>query len=140
MTFWPARDFLLVADRRYAPYLPILPALARARGIRYFASKWPRPPRIAVRSPNSVFPSKRQQSLTSSVGTGCQLWLLRKLGVLWSPVTISTVGFRAVIRGTAASSSSVFFTFAAKLPSSPVLSVYLKWMKKKSYFAQFSSS
>ena len=55
------------------------------------------------------------------------------LGVLWSPVTISTSGLSAVIRGTAASNSSVRFTLAAKLPSSPVLSVYLKWMKKKSY-------
>ena len=37
----------------------------------------------------------------------------------------------------AASSSSIFFTLASKLPSSPVLSVYLKWMKKKSYLLQF---
>ena len=44
------------------------------------------------------------------------------------------------MRGTAASSSSIRCTLASKLPSSPVLSVYLKWMKKKSYFAQFSSS
>ena len=62
------------------------------------------------------------------------------LGVLWSPVTMSTSGLSAVIRGTAASNSSMRFTLAAKLPSSPVLSVYLKWMKKKSYFAQFCSS
>ena len=41
------------------------------------------------------------------------------------------------MRGMAASNSSIRFTLAAKLPSSPVLSVYLKWMKKKSYFAQF---
>ena len=51
--------------------------------------------RFAERSSASV----RQQSDASSVGTGCQLWLLRKLGVLWSPVTISTSGFRAVTRG-----------------------------------------
>ena len=61
----------------------------------------------------------RQFLATSSVGTGCQLWLASMLGVLWSPVTISTSGFRAVIRGTAASNSSIRFTFAAKLPSSP---------------------
>ena len=60
--------------------------------------------------------------------------------MLWSPVTMSTSGLSAMIRGTAASNSSVRFTLAAKLPSSPVLSVYLKWMKKKSYFVQFCSS
>ena len=79
----------------------------------------------------------RQNLAERSVGTGCQLWLASMLGVLWSPVTISTSGLSAVMRGTAASNSSVRFTFAAKLPSSPVLSVYLKWMKKKSYFDQF---
>ena len=56
----------------------------------------------------------------------------RALGVEWSPVTTSTVGSRAVIRGTAASNSSVRCTFASKLPSSPVESVYLKCTKKKS--------
>ena len=39
-------------------------------------------------------------SATSSVGTGCQLWLAKAAGVLWSPVTTSTVGRRAMIRGT----------------------------------------
>ena len=34
------------------------------------------------------------------------------LGVLWSPVTINTSGSSAVIRGTAASNSSMRFTFA----------------------------
>ena len=89
-------------------------------------------------SPNVSQASVRQLSATSSVGTGCQLWLLSMLGVLWSPVTINTSGFSAMIRGMAASTSSIRFTFASKLPSSPVLSVYLKWMKKKSYFDQFS--
>ncbi len=64
-------------------------------------------------------PSGRQQLDTSSVGTGCQLWLFRYAGVLWSPVTISTSGLRAATRGIIASNSSVRFTFASKLPSSP---------------------
>ena len=81
--------------------------------------------------------SGRQQLDTSSVGTGCQLWLFRYAGVLWSPVTISTSGLSAVTRGITASNSSVRFTLAAKLPSSPVLSVYLKCRKKKSKSAQF---
>ena len=72
---------------------PSRPALASASGIRYLASNWPRPPRMASLSPNAVQPSVRQTSDTSSVGTGCQLWLFSRLGVLWSPVTISTVGF-----------------------------------------------
>ena len=44
-----------------------------------------------VDSLNAVCGSGRQQSDTSSVGTGCHEWLCRKLGVLWSPVTIMTV-------------------------------------------------
>ena len=107
-------------------------ALARASVMRYLASNWPRPPRRHSLSPNFSQPSVRQNLAESSVGTGCQLWLASMLGVLWSPVTISTSGLSAVIRGTAASNSSMRFTLAAKLPSSPVLSVYLKWMKKKS--------
>ena len=71
-------------------------------------------------------------SAASSTGTGCQLWPFSRAGVLWSPVTASTVGRKAVIRGTTASSCSIIFTFSAKLPSSPRLSVYLKWTKKKS--------
>jgi len=35
-----------------APYLPSLPALARASAIRYLASNIPRPPRSASLSPN----------------------------------------------------------------------------------------
>ena len=37
--------------------------------------------------------------------------------VLWSPVTMRTVGLRAVMRGMTASSSSIRLTLAAKLPS-----------------------
>src|SRR4029079_4458953 len=124
----------------YAPYLLSRRALARASVIRYLASNWPRPPRRHSLSPNFSQPSVRQNLAERSVGTGCQLWLASMLGVLWSPVTISTSGLSALMRGTAASNSSMRFTFAAKLPSSPVLSVYLKWIKKKSYFDQFSSS
>jgi len=35
---------------------------------------------------------------TKSVGTGCQLWLANRAGVLWSPVTINTIGFSATMR------------------------------------------
>src|SRR5947209_2552436 len=58
----------------YAPYLFKRPAFARASGMRYFASNCPRPPWRQALSPNFVEPSVRQQSETSSVGTGCQLW------------------------------------------------------------------
>jgi len=47
------------------------------------------------------------------------------LGVLWSPVTISTSGFSARTCGITASKRWIMSTFAGKLPSSPVLSVYL---------------
>ena len=56
--------------------------------------------------------SLRQTSDNKSVGTGCQLWVRKRLGVLWSPVTISTVGSRAMMRGIAASSSSIRCTLA----------------------------
>jgi hypothetical protein len=61
----------------YAPYFPSLPALESARGMRYLALKWPRPPWMEVFSPKVKWPSGRQQSETRRVGTGCQLWLLR---------------------------------------------------------------
>ena len=49
-----------------------------------------------------------------------------RLGVLWSPVTMKHVRVqRPHLSESAASNSSIFFTFSAKLPSSPVLSVYL---------------
>ena len=60
------------------------------------------------------------------------LWPASFAGVLWSPVTISTLGPRASTLGTTASNSSIIFTLASKSPSSPRLSVYLKWTKKKS--------
>ena len=100
--------------------------------MRCLASNWPRPPRRHSLSPNDSHLSVRQFFAHSSVGTGCQLWLFSMLGVLWSPVAMKTSGFSFMMCGTAASYSSVRFTFAAKSPSSPVLSVYLKWMKKKS--------
>ena len=59
----------------YAPYLPSRPALARASGIRYLASKCPKPPRMQWLFAELGSASGRQQSDTSSVGTGCQLWL-----------------------------------------------------------------
>ena len=61
----------------------------------------------------------------SSVGTGWKLCERIRLGVEWSPVTIRTSGLRARSRETSASSASIISTLRAKLPSSPVLSVYL---------------
>ena len=68
---------LTVIDRFHAPYLLSRPALASARVIRCLASNWPSPPRMQVLSLNAELPSGRQQLETSSVGTGCQLWLFR---------------------------------------------------------------
>ena len=67
---------------RQAPNFPIRRAFDRANVIRYWASKWPKPPLRAVVSLNAVDPSQRQQSDTKSVGTGCQLWLRKMAGVL----------------------------------------------------------
>ncbi len=68
---------VLASKISQAPYLPRRPAFESARVIKYFASKIPRPPVMHSRSLKVVFPSGRQQSETSKVGTGCQLWLLR---------------------------------------------------------------
>ena len=72
----------LVSPCLYAPNFPSRPALASASVMRCFASNWPKPPRMQLLSVNSVSPSGRQQSETNNVGTECQLWLHRKLGVL----------------------------------------------------------
>ena len=63
--------------RTQAPYFPSRRAFANARVIRCLALKCPSPPLIHSRSLNACLPSGRQQSDTSSVGTGCQLWLRR---------------------------------------------------------------
>src|SRR2546421_1193240 len=72
----------------HAPYFPSRPAWASAMDIKYFAGNCPRPPRRQYDSPNSTTPSGRQERAHRRMGTGCQLWLLSLLGVLWSPVTI----------------------------------------------------
>ena len=59
----------------------------------------PRPPRAQALSPNACAESVRQLRAASIVGTGCQEWLLSAAGVEWSPVTTSTSGLRAVMRG-----------------------------------------
>src|SRR5207249_11247451 len=109
----------------YAPNLPSRPACAIANDIRYLASNCPNPPRRQYVSPNSTTPSGRQVLDHSSTGTGCQLCERSLLGVEWSPVTISTSGSSARTLGNSPSSFSIISTLAAKLPSSPVLSVYL---------------
>src|SRR5262249_44558067 len=109
----------------HAPYLPSRPAWASASGSRYIAGNCPSPPRRQYDSPNSVTGSVRHVFAHNNVGTGCQLWRRSLLGVLWSPVTISTSGFSARTFGSSASTCSIISTLAAKLPSSPVLSVYL---------------
>src|SRR5438105_8896723 len=111
--------------RHYAPYFPSRPACAIARDIKYFAGNWPRPPRRQFDSPNSTTPSGRHERAHRRMGTWCQLWLLSLLGVLWSPVTMSTSGLRPRTRGISVSSRSIISTLAGKFPSSPVLSVYL---------------
>ena len=57
----------------YAPNLPSRPALASARGMRYFASNCPSPPLRHSASPNDSHGSVRQYFAQSNVGTGCQL-------------------------------------------------------------------
>lgn len=72
-----ARFIKQTATVAYAPNLPSRPALAKAKVMRCFASNWLRPPWRESLSLNPSQRSGRQQSETSSVGTGCQLWLLR---------------------------------------------------------------
>ena len=60
--------------------------MASSNGIRYTASNCPSPPQIAAVSPKLWQPSLRHTSETSSTGTGCQLWLASRAGVLWSAV------------------------------------------------------
>src|SRR5437867_8012746 len=98
-----------------APYFPNRPAFASAMGSRYIAWNCPKPPRRQYDSPNSVTGSGRQRLDHNSVGTGCQLWLFILLGVLWSPVTISTSGLSARTFGISLSRRSIISTLAAKL-------------------------
>ena len=78
-----------------------------------------RSPKVVTSSARTVFGAQ------NSSGTGWKLCDFIRLGVEWSPVTISTSGFRPISFGTSASSASITETFLAKSPSSPVLSVYL---------------
>src|SRR5207244_2567065 len=82
-----------------APYLPSRPAWASASSIRYFALNCPNPPRRHAASWNAVVPSNRAVAADSTTGTGCHEWLRSLLGVLWSPVTISTSGVSARTAG-----------------------------------------
>ena len=98
--------------------------------MRYFASNTPSEPEFAPVSVNRSSLSEPEQAECSSTGCGCHEWPFMAQGVEWSPVMASTSGFLRSRIGSAASNSSIAFFFAAKLPSSPYMSVYLKWMKK----------
>src|SRR3974390_299380 len=115
---------------RYAPNLSNILALACIRRMRYFAWKMPSEPELAPVSVNRSSLSEPEQEETSITGSGCQEWPFIAQGVEWSPVMASTSGRLRSRIGSAASNSSIAFFLAAKLPSSPYMSVYLKWMKK----------
>ena len=108
----------------YAPYLPNRPAWAIANGSRYFALNCPNPPRRHASSPNSFTASIGQESAAKTTGTGCQVafQLARRRVVARHD---QHVRLHAGTCGMMASKRSIISTLAAKLPSSPVESVYL---------------
>src|ERR1035437_1824024 len=110
----------------YAPNLSNILALACIRRMRYFASKTPSEPELAPVSVNRASLSEPEQADCSITGSGCHECPFMAQGVEWSPVMASTSGFLRSRMGSAASNSSIAFFFAAKLPSSPYMSVYLK--------------
>jgi len=110
----------------YAPNLSNIFAFACMRRMRNFAGKTLSEPLFA---PVSVKRSNLSEPLVAecnSTGCGCHEWPFNAHGVEWSPVMAITSGFFFNKIGSAASKSSMAFFFAAKLPSSPYLSVYLK--------------
>src|ERR1017187_7434695 len=110
----------------YAPNLSNILALACIRRMRYRSEEHTSEPEFAPVSVNRASLSEPEHADCNITGSGCHECPFMAQGVEWSPVMASTSGFLRSRMGSAASNSSIAFFFAAKLPSSPYMSVYLK--------------
>src|SRR6266404_5154625 len=108
-----------------APNLSNILAFACIKRMRYLASNNPNDPQLAPVSVNRSSLSEPQQAEFSKTGCGCHECPFIRQGVEWSPVIARTSGLLRSKIGKAASSSSIAFRLAVKLPSSPCMSVYL---------------